>query len=362
MILAIISTAVTIQQSTNLSIDGKLEHKIDNSENQKPIEDTQNQDKTGTKANKQKPTPYEKKRTPDIGVRPGAQEESRDYRLFRIRQQMLEALEWTSFPVIQDRRRLLSRTNLTQFSMHTDLCYVAVCPTPNWRVPDSRQIMKIKFDVFQSNDTVHNATLNLFLKQRTLCQCSTDIDQNRLNVKIYQLIPRPNRRRGRGRGRRRRLIHTQMIRWDPSTWVSFDITRAAQDWVRDSSRNLGLVIQVYDEFDIQINANSVFVAVECSRSPDIDCSEINMIPQPRRPFDIVESPTMKVTQISIPGRQRRKRDTGRYRSQTESRKTGQKMNFGNSLGRYSSTLSYRNRNLLSRLFRSKVQTNQLSRL
>ncbi|KAK3092646.1 hypothetical protein FSP39_005351 [Pinctada imbricata] len=33
----------------------------------------QNQDKTGTKANKQKPPPYEKKRTPDMGVRPGAQ-------------------------------------------------------------------------------------------------------------------------------------------------------------------------------------------------------------------------------------------------------------------------------------------------
>ncbi|KAK3102075.1 hypothetical protein FSP39_008553 [Pinctada imbricata] len=35
----------------------------------------QNQDKTGAKANKQKPPPYEKKRTPGIGVRPGAQEE-----------------------------------------------------------------------------------------------------------------------------------------------------------------------------------------------------------------------------------------------------------------------------------------------
>ncbi|KAK3098164.1 hypothetical protein FSP39_016805 [Pinctada imbricata] len=33
-----------------------------------------NQDKTGTKANKQKPPPYEKKRTPDMRVRPGAQE------------------------------------------------------------------------------------------------------------------------------------------------------------------------------------------------------------------------------------------------------------------------------------------------
>ncbi|KAK3086744.1 hypothetical protein FSP39_022728, partial [Pinctada imbricata] len=38
-------------------------------------EGIQNQDKTGTKANKQKPPPYEKKRTPDMGVRPGAQEE-----------------------------------------------------------------------------------------------------------------------------------------------------------------------------------------------------------------------------------------------------------------------------------------------
>ncbi|KAK3099263.1 hypothetical protein FSP39_001818 [Pinctada imbricata] len=34
-----------------------------------------NQDKTGTKANKQKPPPYEKKRTLDMRVRPGAQEE-----------------------------------------------------------------------------------------------------------------------------------------------------------------------------------------------------------------------------------------------------------------------------------------------
>ncbi|KAK3083667.1 hypothetical protein FSP39_001010 [Pinctada imbricata] len=38
-------------------------------------EGIQNQDKTGTKANKQKPPPYEKKRTPDMGVRPGAKEE-----------------------------------------------------------------------------------------------------------------------------------------------------------------------------------------------------------------------------------------------------------------------------------------------
>ena len=36
----------------------------------------QNQDKTGTKENKQKPLPYEKKRTPGMGVRSGAQEES----------------------------------------------------------------------------------------------------------------------------------------------------------------------------------------------------------------------------------------------------------------------------------------------
>ena len=34
-----------------------------------------NQDKTGTKANKQKPPPHEKKRTPNMGVRSGAQEE-----------------------------------------------------------------------------------------------------------------------------------------------------------------------------------------------------------------------------------------------------------------------------------------------
>ncbi|KAK3106586.1 hypothetical protein FSP39_023108 [Pinctada imbricata] len=32
-------------------------------------------DKTGIKANKQKPRPHEKKRTPDMGVKPGAQEE-----------------------------------------------------------------------------------------------------------------------------------------------------------------------------------------------------------------------------------------------------------------------------------------------
>ncbi|KAK3109020.1 hypothetical protein FSP39_021316 [Pinctada imbricata] len=38
-------------------------------------EGIQNQDKTGTKANKQKPPPYEKKRTPDMRVIPGAQEE-----------------------------------------------------------------------------------------------------------------------------------------------------------------------------------------------------------------------------------------------------------------------------------------------
>ncbi|KAK3088178.1 hypothetical protein FSP39_015729 [Pinctada imbricata] len=44
------------------------QHKIDNSE----TEGIQYQDKTGTKANKQKPPPYEKKRTPDMGVRPGA--------------------------------------------------------------------------------------------------------------------------------------------------------------------------------------------------------------------------------------------------------------------------------------------------
>ncbi|KAK3092582.1 hypothetical protein FSP39_004597 [Pinctada imbricata] len=40
-------------------------------------EGIQNQDKTETKANKQKPPPHEKKRTPDMGVRPGAQEEQR---------------------------------------------------------------------------------------------------------------------------------------------------------------------------------------------------------------------------------------------------------------------------------------------
>ncbi|KAK3105568.1 hypothetical protein FSP39_000734 [Pinctada imbricata] len=43
-----------------------------NGSNSKP---KANQDITGTKANKQKPPPYEKKQTPDMGVRPGAQEE-----------------------------------------------------------------------------------------------------------------------------------------------------------------------------------------------------------------------------------------------------------------------------------------------
>ncbi|KAK3098639.1 hypothetical protein FSP39_021476 [Pinctada imbricata] len=38
-------------------------------------EGIQNQDKTETKANKQKPPPHEKKRTPDMRGRPGAQEE-----------------------------------------------------------------------------------------------------------------------------------------------------------------------------------------------------------------------------------------------------------------------------------------------
>ena len=37
---------------------------------------TQNQDKTGTKAKKEKPPPHEQKRTPNMGVRSGAQEES----------------------------------------------------------------------------------------------------------------------------------------------------------------------------------------------------------------------------------------------------------------------------------------------
>ncbi|KAK3105830.1 hypothetical protein FSP39_006666, partial [Pinctada imbricata] len=40
-------------------------------------EGIQNQDKIGTKANKQKPPSHEKKRTPNMGVRPGAQEEQR---------------------------------------------------------------------------------------------------------------------------------------------------------------------------------------------------------------------------------------------------------------------------------------------
>ncbi|KAK3104924.1 hypothetical protein FSP39_013272 [Pinctada imbricata] len=43
------------------------------------MEGIQNQDKTGTEANKQKPPPYEKKRTPDMRVSPGAQEESETF-------------------------------------------------------------------------------------------------------------------------------------------------------------------------------------------------------------------------------------------------------------------------------------------
>ncbi|KAK3096784.1 hypothetical protein FSP39_003252 [Pinctada imbricata] len=39
------------------------------------IRNRRHQYKTGTKASKQKPPPYEKKRTPDMGVRPGAQED-----------------------------------------------------------------------------------------------------------------------------------------------------------------------------------------------------------------------------------------------------------------------------------------------
>ncbi|KAK3094891.1 hypothetical protein FSP39_007575 [Pinctada imbricata] len=48
---------------------------VHKSEEKSETEGIQNQDKTGTKGNKQKPPPYEKKRTPDMGVRPGAQEE-----------------------------------------------------------------------------------------------------------------------------------------------------------------------------------------------------------------------------------------------------------------------------------------------
>ncbi|KAK3093560.1 hypothetical protein FSP39_017309 [Pinctada imbricata] len=42
----------------------------------KETEGIRNQDTTGTKANKQKPPPYENKQTPDMGVRAGAQDES----------------------------------------------------------------------------------------------------------------------------------------------------------------------------------------------------------------------------------------------------------------------------------------------
>ncbi|KAK3096674.1 hypothetical protein FSP39_002279, partial [Pinctada imbricata] len=66
--LASRSAVTTLNASLGGGITGVI---ISKSE----TEGIQNQDKTGTKANKQKPPPHEKKRTPDMGVRPGAQEE-----------------------------------------------------------------------------------------------------------------------------------------------------------------------------------------------------------------------------------------------------------------------------------------------
>ncbi|KAK3085070.1 hypothetical protein FSP39_023793 [Pinctada imbricata] len=57
-------TTIAILLENNMTSSRKLE-----------TESIQNQEKLGTKANKQKPPPHEKKRTPDVGVRPGTQEE-----------------------------------------------------------------------------------------------------------------------------------------------------------------------------------------------------------------------------------------------------------------------------------------------
>ncbi|KAK3099564.1 hypothetical protein FSP39_006338, partial [Pinctada imbricata] len=69
----------TLQPSSSDSSYKIIVHRDDKAQNRyfrkSETEGIQNQDKTGTKANKQKPPPYKKKRTPDMGVKPGAQEE-----------------------------------------------------------------------------------------------------------------------------------------------------------------------------------------------------------------------------------------------------------------------------------------------
>ncbi|KAK3101601.1 hypothetical protein FSP39_004763 [Pinctada imbricata] len=65
----------TVIQMTNMDNDHIPVYSTKSIIQKSETEGIQNQDKTGTKANKQKPPPYEKKRTPDMGVRPGAQEE-----------------------------------------------------------------------------------------------------------------------------------------------------------------------------------------------------------------------------------------------------------------------------------------------
>ncbi|KAK3084702.1 hypothetical protein FSP39_017713 [Pinctada imbricata] len=64
-------TALKFRQQVVAGMNYIVSHKIDNSENQKP---RAYKIRIKQKPNKQKPPPHEKKRTPDMRVRPGAQE------------------------------------------------------------------------------------------------------------------------------------------------------------------------------------------------------------------------------------------------------------------------------------------------
>ncbi|XP_062603278.1 uncharacterized protein LOC134265049, partial [Saccostrea cucullata] len=205
---------------------------------------------------------------------------SRAYRRQEIRAKVLEFLGWTSIPQIRPRDRAIINSTLANISsirITERQCFSASCELPNridedlW-TDSSTGSLRLMFDVIPSeswtNAEIVNASLMLHLKERPLCNCEDDNRTERISIKVLQYL-KPLRRRNRSRGGRanrrstvrQRILWTSIVNWTPNTWVAIPVQQAADDWIVANKRNHGFEVMVNDQFNLPINASSVFSSI-----------------------------------------------------------------------------------------------------
>ncbi|XP_021352219.1 uncharacterized protein LOC110449590 [Mizuhopecten yessoensis] len=152
------------------------------------------------------------------------------------------------------------------------------------RQDDASMHLFFRVDPFPAGDVrAKNATLSLFARARSDCECSVGETANvRLLVEVNQYLqalrPRRNNRHNRMRRPRMQNLDIDVLQWNDQGWMHFDVTDAVQDWMTRPRRSFGLEIKVerlqrvtpgrrITDFD----AHEVFGQADCTLPLEIAC-------------------------------------------------------------------------------------------